>query len=157
MNLGRQVHVPATGLNCCPRCSNLSCLFPWWFHDTSPKHFPTAELQPRADRLRVHFNRMFNNTLLRTHAPFRSFTFLLNVGTELTEYNCQSVCEFVRSGIPHVPRQPARDLKSCPAKYPNFKELRNRMNSISNLLPLISTVKQLKKRERERELNCDIQ
>ena len=97
MNLGRQVHVPATGLNCCPRCSNLSCLFPWWFHDTSPKHFPTAELQPRADRLRVHFNRMFNNTLLRTHAPCRSFTFLLNVGTELTEYNCQSV---FRSAVP---------------------------------------------------------
>ena len=45
MNLGRQVHVPATGLNFCSRCSSLSCLFPWWFHDTSPKPF---FLQPRS-------------------------------------------------------------------------------------------------------------
>ena len=47
MNLGRQVHVPATGLNFCPRCSNLSCLLPWWFHGTSPKPFPSAAFSCR--------------------------------------------------------------------------------------------------------------
>ena len=34
---------------------------------------------------------LLNNTFLRTHAPFRSLTFLLSLGTELTENQCQSV------------------------------------------------------------------
>ena len=34
---------------------------------------------------------MFNNTVLRTHAPFRYLTFLLDVGIELTANQCQSV------------------------------------------------------------------
>ena len=34
---------------------------------------------------------MFTNTVLLTHAPFRSLTFLLSVGIELTENQCQSV------------------------------------------------------------------
>ena len=63
-----------------------------------PRYFPqTIPLRrfqlPRADRLRVHFNKMFNNTVLRTHAPFRSLTILFSLGTELTENQCQSVCQ----------------------------------------------------------------
>ena len=61
---------------------------PWYFPQTiSLRRFQL----PRADRLRVPFNTMFNNTVLRTHAPFRSLTFLLSLGTELTENQCQSV------------------------------------------------------------------
>ena len=33
---------------------------------------------------------LLNNTFLRTHASFRSLTFLLSLGTELTENQCQS-------------------------------------------------------------------
>ena len=40
---------------------------------------------------------MFTNTVLLTHAPFRSLTFLLSVGIELTENQCQSVN---RSAVP---------------------------------------------------------
>ena len=50
--------------------------------------FPSA-LQPLPLALVVKL--VLNNTFLRTHAPFRSFTFLLSLGTELTENQCQSV------------------------------------------------------------------
>ena len=54
-----------------------------------PNRFPSV-LQPLSLALVVKL--VLNNTFLRTHAPFRSFTFLLSLGTEFTEYKCQSVC-----------------------------------------------------------------
>ena len=53
-----------------------------------PNRFPSA-LQPLPLALVVTL--LLNNTFLRTHAPFRSFTVLLDVGIELTENQCQSV------------------------------------------------------------------
>ena len=68
------------------------------FHGPSCYHpqnrFPSA-LQPLP--LALVLKLLLNNTFLRTHAPFRSFTFLLDLGTEPTENQCQSVN---RSAVP---------------------------------------------------------
>ena len=58
---------------------------------TNPS-LPRSAAADRRFHLSVFVKHFFNNTVLLTHAPFRSIAFLLNVGTEFTEYNCQSVC-----------------------------------------------------------------
>ena len=62
---------------------------------TSPQTGFPAVLQPLPLALTVKL--WLNNTFLRTHAPFRSFAFLLGLGIELTENQCQSVCEGQRT------------------------------------------------------------
>ena len=71
------------------KLSNLIGLLSWSFMLPPPNRFPSV-LQPLPLALVVKL--VLNNTFLRTHAPFRSFTFLLSLGTELTENQCQSVC-----------------------------------------------------------------
>ena len=57
-------------------------------HDTSPKpfHFLT-QLNCTEARHRTPVETLFNNTVLLTHAPFRSLTFLPSVGTESLKTN----------------------------------------------------------------------
>ena len=93
-----QSGVPAT-LNFCPRCSNLSCLLPWCFHDTSPKPFPP---QQRCNL--SHFvtavkgnNHCSNTYNFSDFSPCCSTAILPIAVIELTEYNCQSV---LRSAVP---------------------------------------------------------
>ena len=65
--------VPLAAVFCFHGCS----------HATFPKsRFPTALQLLNAASTCTLSETLFNNTFLRTHAPFRSFTFLLNVGTE---------------------------------------------------------------------------
>ena len=64
-------------------------------HATYPQTGFPAAVQPLHFALAVKL--WLNNTFLRTRAPFRYFTFLLDVGTELTENQCQSVN---RSAVP---------------------------------------------------------
>ena len=84
-------HVPAEFFTSCH--PNL----PWFAsmvfsHDTSPSNrFPTALQLLNAASTCTLSETLFNNTFLRTHAPFRSFTFLLNVGTESLKTNVR-VC-----------------------------------------------------------------
>ena len=61
-------------------------------HDTShkPFHFLT-QLNCTEARHRTPVETLFNNTVLLTHAPFRSLTFLPNVGTESLKTNVR-VC-----------------------------------------------------------------
>ena len=53
--------------------------------------FPTALQLLHAAFTCARCETLLNNTFLRTHAPFRSLTFVLNVGIELTANQCQSV------------------------------------------------------------------
>ena len=67
-------------------------------HDTSHKPFPSAASSCRAlTACECISTGCSTIQFLRTHAPFRSLAFLLNVGTDLTEYKCQSV---FRSAVP---------------------------------------------------------
>ena len=62
------------------------------FHVILPQNrFPTALQLLIAASTCARCETMLNNTFLRTHAPFRSLTFFLSLGTELTENQCQSV------------------------------------------------------------------
>ena len=70
------------------KLSNLTGLLSWSFMLPPPNRFPSA-LQPFPLAFVVKL--LLNNTFLQTHAPFRSFTFLLDVGIELTANQCQSV------------------------------------------------------------------
>ena len=71
-------------------------------HDTS--HKPTATLRRFAANFACQIvfecscQHCSTIRFLRTHAPCRSFTFLLNVGTEFAEYKCQSVSSPVSKG-----------------------------------------------------------
>ena len=57
-----------------------------------PKPFPAAFCSRRSPfALERPVKHWFNNTVLLTHAPSRSLTFLLDVGIELTANQCQSV------------------------------------------------------------------
>ena len=56
----------------------------------SPKPARPQQLRRQFDCRRL-VTTMFNLSSDWTHAPFRSLAFLLNVGIEITEYNCQSV------------------------------------------------------------------
>ena len=58
-------------------------------HATYPQTGFPAAVQPLHLALAVKL--WLNNTFLWTHAPFRSFAFLLDLGIELTENQCQSV------------------------------------------------------------------
>ena len=84
-------HVPAEFFTSCH--PNL----PWFAsmvfsYDTSPSNrFPTTLQLLNAASTCTLSETLFNNTFLRTHAPFRSFTFLLNVGTESLKTNVR-VC-----------------------------------------------------------------
>ena len=101
-------HVPAEFFTSCH--PNL----PWFAsmvfsHDTSPSNrFPTALQLLNAASTCTLSETLFNNTFLRTHAPFRSFTFLLNVGTESLKTNVR-VCVCVHpwaKGFPPPPPSP---------------------------------------------------
>ena len=63
-------------------------------HDTSPKHTRPQQLRRRSDCCRF-VTTMLTFSSDRTHAPFRSLTFLPIVAIELTENKCQSVSRSV--------------------------------------------------------------
>ena len=65
----------------------------WWLlHAISLNPFlPRPAAADRRFHLSVFVKHFFNNTVLLTHAPSRSVTFLLDVGIELTANQCQSV------------------------------------------------------------------
>ena len=90
--------VPLAAVLCFHGCS----------HATFPiNRFPTALQLLNAASTCTLSETLFNNTFLRTHAPFRSFTFLLNVGTESLKTNVR-VC--VSQSQPHWPRTVASSL-----------------------------------------------
>ena len=60
-------------------------------HASTPKPTRPQQLHRRFDCCRL-VTTMFNFSSDRTQAPFRFLAFLLNVGIEIPEYNCQSVC-----------------------------------------------------------------
>ena len=70
------------------KLSNPPFLIPWWFMILPKNHFPSATFSCCAFRE------------LQTSEQFVkvSLTFLLDLGTELTENQCQSVCVCVCSG-----------------------------------------------------------
>ena len=91
-------------------------LLPWCFHTIPPPQtgFPpqlsvACALQPAA-----RVKQFFNNSSHRTFSPFRSTTFFLNWGIELTENQCQSVC--VSMGV-------LCTIKQVPSEKNNFSML----------------------------------
>ena len=85
-------HIDTNGPPC--RCS----LVPWFFFTIlPPNRFPTAAFSRLCIAASRASETMLNSSNHRTLSPFRSLTILLNVGIEVTEYNCQSV---FRSAVP---------------------------------------------------------
>ena len=81
--------------------SHLLCLIPWFFMLPTPKQVSYRFVLQlgRADR---SFSRLDQQlveapTSLSDSSPYSSITFLPSVGTEFTEYKCQSV---FRSAVP---------------------------------------------------------
>ena len=100
-------------------------------HATYPQTGFPAVLQPLPLALTVKL--WLNNTFLRTHAPFRSFAFLLDLGIELIENQCQSVC-FAGAVARQVVRLRAAGRPRCDALSRGSDFLRRRMLRSSSAL-----------------------